>query len=224
LAAGRPREAADVFGRLLLRDARNARARRGLERAEAAGRESERDAVDLLERAAASDDPRAARAALERALSAGADRDRALALLDRLDRRAGLLTIRRSASRERARVPSERPIGLAASRRALAMSWCVLVLACGASAAAAWEPLMDRLVETPAPAAPALATSSAADALRGASESALVRAQDLLYAGDTRAALRALDGIGAQDPAWPFARQLRARADAALRREPGARP
>src|SRR5207245_8039090 len=96
----RGREAADVFGRILLLDPEHAGARRGLERARALAVEAERVLAAHLEEAEsallAGDDERA-RPLLDEVIYKGGDRDRARELLDRLDRRPGRTTAGRGA-------------------------------------------------------------------------------------------------------------------------------
>ena len=88
------REAADLFGRVLLRDPGNDKAQLGLRRARACAHETERVLDAQLEqagRALEAGDLGGARAMLEEVVSKGGDRDRAHAMLDRLDTRAGSL-------------------------------------------------------------------------------------------------------------------------------------
>jgi hypothetical protein len=48
-------------------------------------------------------------------------------------------------------------------------------------------------------------------------EQALAEARRLMEAGDAAGALRALDGVPPEEPAYPFARQLRRQAEGVLR-------
>jgi hypothetical protein len=48
-------------------------------------------------------------------------------------------------------------------------------------------------------------------------EQRLAEARRLMEQGDAAGALRALDGVRPEEPAYPFARQLRTQAESALR-------
>jgi hypothetical protein len=81
--------------------------------------------------------------------------------------------------------------------------------------ASSWDRLLDRLGRAPSPSSqPAPpATSLAAPT---PSERAVADARRLLDQGETAAALTVLDRISPDEPAYPFARELRRQAEAAL--------
>jgi hypothetical protein len=69
-----------------------------------------------------------------------------------------------------------------------------------------WEDLLAGLTATPAPVAPAPVAVSAAPS---PGERAVAEARSLLDTGDAEAALQALARVAPDDPAFPFASQLR---------------
>lgn len=156
LKAGRSREAADAFGRVLLLHPEHAEARRGLDAARTGAAEQARlldERMDEAARAIESGDRQRARALLEEVVSRGGDRDRALHLLDRLEERGGRL--------ESAAAPAARRAAGAApevssprggwSRRAFAVGWAFVFAALAAGLAVSWEQLVQRLVRRPSP-------------------------------------------------------------------------
>jgi len=222
LDEGRGREAADLFGRVLLQDPGHAGARRGLARSRILTIENERSLAARLDegrRAADSGDPARARALLEEVVERGGDRDRALALLDRLDSRCGVLTSGtphdQEASARTAPAPGRRRSPW--PRAALATTCMVAFALLAAGVASSWGRLLDRLERRPSPsshvAPPATQVPPASPG-----ERALMEARRLLEQGDVAAALAALDQVSPQEPAYPFARQLRHKAEAALKR------
>lgn len=222
LDRGHNRESADIFGRIRLRDPSCPEARRGLEKARAAAAEAERalDArLDEARRLMDSGDRRGAQGLLEGLLTQGVDRERLLTLLDRADGRGG--RVRHPApppdsTFPPAPTPRPRP---AWSRRALVAAWAVTFALLAGGVASSWERIVGSLVRTPAPNSAAAPPSSHIPAPT-AGERAVTEAGLLLEKGDPAGALVALDRISPQEPAYPFARQLRGRAEAALR-EPG---
>jgi hypothetical protein len=219
LSRERGREAADVFGRILLLDADNAEARRGLEQARAAAVEAERVLATRLQEAegalAAGEDERA-RALLDEIIRNGGDRDRARDLLDRLDRRPGRLNAGRglwpSAGEAEEGAAMTSP---AWSRRAVIGGWVVVFGVLAAGVASSWDRLLDRLTRAPSPSSqPASPASSLAAPTPG--ERAVADARRLLDQGETAAALTVLDRISPDEPAYPFARELRRQAETAL--------
>ena len=79
-----------------------------------------------------------------------------------------------------------------------------------------WDRLLDRLARAPAPSSrPAPPATSLAAPTAG--ERAVADARRLLDQGETAAALAVLDRISRDEPAYPFARELRRQAEAALR-------
>jgi len=214
LAAGCFGDAGLLFERVLLHAPADEAALQGLARARAAASEAERDGraqIDSADAALARGDRREARRILEDLLAAGVAPDATASRLEKLDERAGLLTLLVPASRAagesalRPTVPARR-----LSRRAFATFWCLLVLTLGASVAFSWDRLLGRLVEAPAPDERVAPPSTRLpDATPG--ERALSEARRRLETGDVRAALVSLDGIQPGDAVYPFARQLRER-------------
>jgi FimV-like protein len=214
------REAADLFGRVLLRDPRNAEARRGLQRARASVDETERilDAqLDQAGRALEAGDEGRARALLDEVVSKGGDRDRAHALLDRLDTRAGSLRGLHRAETAPANAPpagSRRPW----VRHALIAAWAAAFASMAVGLGSSWNSLLVSLARTPSPTSqPGPPTTQVP--VPPAGERALAEARELLDRGDAAGALAALDRVSPQEPAYPFARQLRTQAAAVLRAE-----
>jgi hypothetical protein len=214
------RQAADVFGRILLLDPDNAEARGGLEQARAAAVEAERVLATRLQEAedalVAGEDEKA-RTLLEEIIRHGGDRDRARDLLDRLDRRPGRLNAGRgpwtsSGDAEEGSVATSS----AWSRRVVIGGWVVVFGLLAAGVASSWDRLLDRLGRAPSPTSQAAppATSLAAPT---PGERAVADARRLLDQGETAAALSILDRISPDEPAYPFARELRRQAETALR-------
>ena len=217
------REAADLFGRVLLRDPENAEARAGLQRARAFVHEGERALEAQLEQAGqatdAGDDQRA-RALLEEILSKGGDRDRAHALLDRLDTRAGRLDGLDRHEDVPARAPAPAP-RRAWPRVALIGAWAMGFASLAVGVGTSWDRLLVSLSRTPSPTSrPGPPTTQVP--VPAAGERALAEAREQLDNGDAAGALATLDKVKPQEPAYPFARQLRTHAAAVLRAE--ARP
>jgi len=216
----RGREAADVFGRILLLDPENAPARLGLEQARAAAVEAERVLAVRLEEAegalAAGDDDRA-RGLLDEIIRNGGDRDRARDLLDRLDRRSGRL----HAGTGPWTSPNESEEGPSASspawsRRMVVGGWVVVFGLLATGAASSWDRLLDQLASAPSPSSqPAPPGTSLTAPTPG--ERAVADARRLLEQGETAAALTILDRISPDEPAYPFARELRRQAETSLR-------
>jgi hypothetical protein len=213
-------EAADVFGRILLLDARHEGAREGLQAAERAVAESRRQLdATLAEARLAMDagDLARARPLLEHVVEEGGDRDLARALLDRLDRRRGRLFGGLPPLREPLKgvSPLPRP-GAGWSRPALLLAWACALALLGAGVASSWERMVRNLVEPPAPAPVAWPPVTLAPA-QSPGEKAVVEARRLAERGDAAAALVLLDRIPPDEPAYPFARQFRAQVEAAVR-------
>ena len=217
------REASDFFGRVLLRDPANAEARRGLQRARAVVRESERVLEAQLEQAGraweAGDEVRA-RALLEEVVSKGGDRDRAHAMLDRLDTRAGSLEGLGMAD-EAPSIPPAAPPRRTWVRPALIAAWAAAFASMAVGVGWSWDRLLVSLARTPSPTSrPGPPTTQVPVPTAG--DRALAEARELLDRGDAASALAALDRVSPEEPAYPFARQLRTHAAAVLRAE--ARP
>src|SRR5437867_3020790 len=158
LSRDRGREAADVFGRILLLDPDNAEARRGLEQARAAAVEAERVLATRLQEAeaalAAGEDEKA-RALLDEIIRQGGDRDRARDLLDRLDRRPGRLGAGRGPWTSMGEAEEgEAAASPAWSRRAVIGGWVVVFGLLATGVASSWDRLLDRLDRAPSPSSP----------------------------------------------------------------------
>ena len=219
LSRERGREAADVFGRILLRDPENAEARQGLEKARAAAVEAERVLATRLQEAegalAAGDDD-TARVLLDEIIRNGGDRDRARDLLDRLDRRPGRLNAGRGLGTSTGEAEEAASATSPAwSRRAVIGGWVLVFGLLATGVASSWDRLLDRLGRAPSPSSqPATPATSVAAPTSG--ERAVADARRLLDQGETAAALMVLDRISPDEPAYPFARELRRQAEAAL--------
>jgi hypothetical protein len=219
LEAGDPREAALVFGRVALVEPAGCEALRGLASARAAITESERRNDERLHdarRALEKGDLAVARTALEAVIADGGDRDHAAALLDRLDARGGRLDRIEAPATETAASPDPRMSAVSWSRRAFAAASTIVLVVLGAGVFSSWDRLLFGLTRPPAP-RPDTAAAWPAPAPGG--ERALAQARRLLDAGDPAAALVALDRVGPQEAAYPFARQLRQQAQRALHGE-----
>jgi hypothetical protein len=149
-------------------------------------------------------------------LAAGEERERALALLDRLDDREGRLGPLQGSGTPRAESPSAsataRPLWL---RRSLLAFWSLVIVSLGAGLAGSWDRLVGGLVEPPEPAS-ASAPPATEQAAPRPGERALEQASRLLAQGDPAGAVQVLDGVPADDPAYPFSLKLRLDAQAAL--------
>ena len=156
LEAGRCREAADVFGRVLLLDPERGQARRGLEQSRLAVAEEARglDArMDEARHALGAGEPEQARRLLEEVVARGGDRDQAMTLLDRLVSRRGLISaglLERRPRQDGAASAGPLP-RVAWSRRALVAGWAFVFALLAAGLAVGWESFVERLVKTPAP-------------------------------------------------------------------------
>ncbi len=216
LRNGQSREALLVFGRVLAHDPGHDEARAGIERSRSAISEVERRAEVQFEEArsalAQGDRATARRLTLE-LVESGDPHDQAAMLLDRLDERPGLLLAPPSPRARAAQLSA--PVAEASrtlARRAFVSAWTLALILLAGGLAFSWERFVDRLVEPPAPAARSvaptarLAPASSADAW-------LAQARRSIEAGDSAAAIEALDRILPADAAWPFARQLRAQAE-----------
>lgn len=221
LDAGSDRDAADLFGRVLLQDPECLDARRGLAQARAAAAERDRRLeaeLDQAHCAAAAGDHAGARALLLEIVDQGGDRDRARAALDRLDARGGRVDhdvpVADSAGGVGGTGTSS-PLPPAWARRALAVSCAVGFALLAAGVDSRWEGLIQALEGAPRPDSAATPVPAAVAPLsRG--EQALADARRLMEQGDAAGALRALDGVRPEEPAYPSARQLRSQAESAL--------
>ena len=221
LRAGRDRESADLFGRLLLQDPGLEEARRGLAQARAAADETMRRLdAGLAEAQEAADRGRrhAARALLEEVVRKGGDRDRALAALDRLDPRGGRALHFLAASPPAegpAAGPALAPAPGAWARRGLAAACAAGFALLAAGVDARWDNLLGALERAPRPASPAAPPPLPLHA-PSPGEQAVADARRLMEQGDAAGALAALDRVTPEEPAYPFARQLRRQAESAL--------
>ena len=209
LEAGQSKEAALVFGRVALVEPAGAEALRGLAAARSAVTESERRSDERLEqarRALEKGDLAAARSAVDLVIAEGGDRDRAAALLDRLDDRTGRLGRAEARPREDALVRDARPDRASWSRRAFAAGWTVVLVMLGATVFSSWDRLLFGLTRPPAPRSESAAARSVSPV---GGERAVAEARRLMDAGNAPAALAALDRVAPEEPAYPFARQLR---------------
>lgn len=220
LEAARPREAALVFERVLLQDPAHEEARRGLVLARARAGELERELEEKLQVArdsAAAGDLPGARGLLHEVIRLGGDRDRAHDMLDRLDARGGIVAA--SGAQEPAAAdapPSDGMRGPAHgwwSRTAFATVCGIAFAAVTTTVAASWEHLLGRLERRPSPTGYAVSTLPLPPAPPG--ERALAEARQRLDRGDVSGALSALAEIRPDDPVYPFALQLRQRAEMA---------
>jgi hypothetical protein len=218
LDGGDPREAALVFGRLLLLEPDHAEALSLMSTARAALAEVERRGQESLasaEEALAAGEREMAREMVQKAVAAGADYERVHVLLDRLDPRGGRLGI---PDREAAEldVPPEAPVRSGWSRAAFIGMCAGVFTVMGVGVAFTWPGLLARLSQAPSPRTEPVPAADPADP--GAGERTVARARRLLESGQPGAALAALDTVAPQDPAYPFARQLRAHAERGLGR------
>jgi hypothetical protein len=216
LDAGQPREAALVFGRVALVEPARAEAIRGLASARGAITESERrsdERLDQARRALENGDFAAARAGLEAVIADGGDRDHAALLLDRIDVRGGRLDRAEGPAEPPTAGPVPRPSPVSWSRRAFAAASTMILIVLGAGVFSSWDRLLYGLSRPPAPRRDAAAWPTA----KRGGDRALAEARRLMDAGNAAAALAALDRVGPEEPAYPFARQLRQQAELALR-------
>jgi hypothetical protein len=219
LAAGEPREAALVFGRVALVESVHPEALRGLASARAAITESERRNDERLhdaQRALEKGDLAIARTALEAVIAEGGDRDQAATLLDRLDARGGRLDRVTSPAADMTAHSVARGSAVSWSRRAFAAAATIVLVVLGAGVFSSWDRLLFGLTRPPSP---RTGTAAAEPAPAAGGARALADARRLLDAGDAAAALAALDRVGPQEAAYPFARQLRQQAQRALHGE-----
>lgn len=218
LDASRPREAALVFERVLLQDPGHEEARRGLVQARARAGELERELEEKLQVArdsAAAGDRPSARGLLEEVIRLGGDRDRAHDMLDRLDERGGIVAVPGQEEPAATDAPPSRGAGRPPrawwSRTVFATICGVAFAAVATTVAASWEHLLGRLERRPSPAGYVVTTLPLPPAPPG--ERALAQARQRLDHGDVSGALSALATIRPDDPVYPFALQLRQRAE-----------
>lgn len=227
LNRGAAPQAGDVFDRVLLLDPASQEARRGAEKAEALCREAARLWAERLgeaEAAAAGGDSATARHLAEDVIAQGGDRDRAHALLDRLDRRQG----RRETAAPpptadtESRLEVARPGGRSWSRKVLLGGWALLFALLLGGVASSFEGLLARLERAPVPASFTLPPTTALPA-PASGEQTVATARQLLDQGDAAGAVALLRGVKPAEPAYPFAQQLMSQAQAELGRKRGGR-
>jgi hypothetical protein len=215
-------QAINVWSRALFLDRTHARARAYIERARGALAERQRESEELLQNGLAAfrrRDGDEARRLLEAAITQGAPRDEALAVLDRLDRlERGTPAAASATARQAERnplaphisddPPRRRRVFVIAGLAAAGITIAGLILSTS-SWAARWRSLL--ALEPSGAQTPAL--SSAAESplplpLRG--ETALARARTLAARGRLHDALVALDAVKATDAEKQDADALRA--------------
>ncbi len=222
LKRGAASQAGDVFDRVLLLDPASREARRGAAEAEARCREAARLWAERLgeaEAAGAGGDSATARRIAEDVIAQGGDRDRAHALLDRLDRRQGRLEPASTpmVAGSEPRLGAARPGRRSWSRKVLLGGWAVLFALLLGGVASSFEGLLARLERAPVPASFALPPTTALPA-PSLGEQTVATARQLLDQGEVAAAVALLRGVKPAEPAYPFAQQLMSQARAELGR------
>jgi hypothetical protein len=228
LQQGQPGRAADIFGRALLLDPQDPRAREGAAAARAGLEEAHRlrdarlaEAESALGRGAVAD----ARRILEALGAGGADDERWQALRDRLDGpRPGRVTSVDQGTPPPwpVEAPAIAPRRNTWSRLVVTAGWAAGFGLLATGVASSWDNLLGQLQRTPMPHTGAGAPATVMPrATRG--ERLLVDARKLLDAGDVKAALATLDQVVPEEPAYPLARKLRDEAEL-MQRAGGRRP
>lgn len=210
-------QAINVWTRALFLDRGHARARAYIERARSALAEHQRESEELLQRGLAAFDRGAsaeARRLLETAITRGAPRDEALAVLDRIhrldagDRPVSTVTPDAPSLPPTRAVPAlAKTLGLAAW---VGLASCVVVAAFVTTGAIPVEWLWSRTPPAPAGAPAVAPVPAAADLLmprRG--ERALIQARALAQRGRLRDALVRLDDVAVTDLEHAEADRLR---------------
>lgn len=219
LQAGRPRDASLAFGRVLMRHPAHAGARRGLALARSSTAESCRDLDTRLDEAKAaveSGERQRAHELLEHVAAQGADSARIFPLLDRLDAREGRIARRLSREPGAAATSAALAPGRTAwSRRAFVFAWSLLFASLATGMAASWDRIVGGLVKPPVPESGPPSVTEIPASTPG--ERALRQARLMLDERNPAGAVAALDRVTADDPAFPFSRRLRSRAQEALR-------
>jgi hypothetical protein len=214
LERGRSREAADVFGRILLRDSAHREARAALETARASAAEEQRLLEARIEEDREAAAPRRPERAREPAPGSVAPTSpaRATARRDRLSDGPGMGL----AAVELRRRAASGPPRSGWSRRAAVAAWAATFSVLGAAVGSSWDRLVSSLVRNPTPrtAAAPLPTLVLPPS---SGERAVAEARRLIERGDLPGALAVLDAISPEEPEYPFARQLGAQVESALR-------
>lgn len=215
VAAGRPRDAALVFERLLLLSPGDPDARAGRDAALAASAERDRDLdarLDDVETRIDKGTHSDARAILDAVVRDGGDSHRAAALLDRIPIPPGWFSLRRSDGDSALPPPPARSTS-SRSRTILGLACGALFLLLGVAVAANWGTLIRRLEQAPQPQA---AITLSADPHLRLEDQTIAAARRHLEDGDPARAVALLDSVHPQQPSYPFARQLRGQAERAL--------
>jgi len=212
LDRGLCREAADIFGRVLLLDRGHEEARRGLERAQSLLAEGQRRTEERLE--AAEEALRAGETAKE-LVGEGDELHGPEVLLDRIDGRADRLEASTSTLDPTSGDQPMRPRTAPFSRQALVAVWTTAFVTLAVGLAFSWDRFVERLVSNPAPASASIPTPPSEPEMT-AGEIAVSRARELAARGDLNTALVILDEVSPQDAEYPFARRLRAQVLAEL--------
>ncbi len=217
MAAGRARDAALVFERVLLLSPGDAAAREGVDAAEAAAAERVRDLDARLDAVAIRIEQGAhedARPMIDAIVRDGGDSHRAAALLDRIPMPSGWFALRRTDGDGSASVPPDRAHA-GRSRTILGAACGALFLLLGALVASNWDGLMRRLAQAPRPRESSITMPAPGPR---AEDQAIADARRLMEDGDPARAVAVLDSVHPQQPAYPFARQLRGQAERALQK------
>ena len=178
-----------------------------------------RDAALVFERVliAAPDDPHA-RAGLDAAREASDEHDRAQeagrAATPVGERPVGWFARRRQDDSGESASPALAP-RRGGSRMMLGAAAASVFLALGAVVSANWNGMMLRLTQAPVPRDGSVAFSSMPAAR--AEDQTIAAARRLIDSGDPARAVALLDSVSPEQPAYPFARQLRVQAERALR-------
>lgn len=163
----------------------------------------------------------AARAGLEAARDAAAEAERALEereaarARDERDGHVGWFARRRRADDGAWDAAPARAARGGASRMVLGAACAGVFVALGAVVHANWDGLMIRLARTPVPREAGAALSSLPAAR--VEDQTIAAARRHLEAGDPVRAVALLDSVSPEQPAYPFARQLRVQAERAIR-------
>ena len=217
LASGCPADAALVFERVLLVAPDDPAGRAGLDDARHALAERERaleerlfEAETRIEAGAHGD----ARALIDEVVREGGDRGRAAALLDRIPVPSRWFA-RRPSVADVPETPAPPPAVSGRSRAVLGSACAVAFAVLGVAVASNWDGLLRNLTKAPVPREPGAAISSLPAAR--AEDRTIATARRLIDDGDHARAVALLDSVSPDQPAYPFARQLRGHAERALR-------
>jgi tetratricopeptide (TPR) repeat protein len=211
-------QAINVWTRALFLDRSHARARAYIERARSALAERQRKSEELLHHGVAAfqrGEGDEARRLLEAAIHEGAPSDKALVVLERINRLEQSATAQPLPAAPPSAIARVLPgdAGRSGRSRLRAAGWTLLAVSLAAigvigwPAVAEWWSALPQQLSAP-PAAAALTEPGLPIPLRG--ETALAQARALAAGGHLRDALRALDLVRLTDPQRPDADRLRA--------------